>query len=452
MRNRDLIGFLVLFSCVALAACHGSGDKQDAGSDGDGGNGGDPVVTDGCPFPFTPLETHAFSTTYGEGELEDIHVHCAIDFNDVQAQVLVKAEPTGFNYIDDPIYEAKEAFACRDGKVEPLASGMFYYEMLHHGWEKMGVGFGGFKYDFDFADWCVGGRPCNPTFEIFAVRRLSDDSLVAEKLPANCSRVTQKGNPRPLVPRVRVPAEGTDIVFSMGSNNGDADEQPVHPVTVRPMRLDIREATWKDFALFLTDHGNDCDGHPCVDTSGPGVHLVQSGSAWAPQPDYQDHPAVHVTWYGAEAYCLWRSWLQLPTEAQWEMAASAAGTREHPWGDEPPACDLALYDACGAPAPDPACSHAPGNSREGICDLSGNVAEWVSDWYQADFYSTCTTDCQYPRGPTGDTGAKVIRGGGFTDPAPGLRAADRGFADPATSSESVGVRCTGGAGEPLVTP
>jgi len=447
MRHRNSIYILALASWVALASCSGNGNDPDAGSDGDAGNGGDQVTPDGCPFPFTPLEKHTVPSSFGEIELEEIHTHCAIDYGDVHAEVLVKAVPIELNYVDDPVYEAREAYVCQDGKVEPLAAGMFYYEFLHHAWEKMYVAFGDYKYSFDFVEWCVGGRPCNPTFEIFDVRRLSDDSLVAEKLPALCARITSKGNPRPLVPQVRVPAEGIDVVFSMGSTDGEADEQPVHPVTVRPLRLDVREATWGDFALFLTDHGNDCDGHPCMDASGPEVHLVQNGDVWEPEPGYRDHPAVHVSWYGAEAYCRWR-WLHLPTEAQRELAASAAGTLTYPWGDDPPDCNLALYQDCSAPAPDPVCDRAAGNSREGACDLAGNVSEWVSDWYSADFYSTCTTDCRYPRGPTDSTGVKVVRGGGFADPASSLRAADRGFADPVTSSASLGVRCNGGAGTP----
>jgi formylglycine-generating enzyme required for sulfatase activity len=380
-----------------------------------------------------------------------LQVLCTVRYQDLDAQVLLFAKPVdtqGWNIL----YEAKDAWICRDAQVEPLAQGTFAYEAQYHGWDVMDVVLEGRRYHWGWSEICVGYRPCTSTFDIFDVYDASTGALLDSNQPTECARLSDQGNPLPLVPQVRVPADGDSLTFQMGSNAGEQDEVPVHDVTIKPVRMDVREATWTDFALFLNDYGNDCDGQPCINLSLDGVHLQMQGNLVWPEPGFENHPVVSIGWRTAEIYCEWRSWLQLPTEAQWEMAASAAGTREHPWGDEPPACDLALYDACGAPAPDPACSHAPGNSREGICDLSGNVAEWVSDWYQADFYSTCTTDCQYPRGPTGDTGAKVIRGGGFTDPAPGLRAADRGFADPATSSESVGVRCTGGAGEPLVTP
>ena len=48
----------------------------------------------------------------------------------------------------------------------------------------------------------------------------------------------------------------------MGSDDGDADESPVHQVALGAFRIDRREATHQDIAMFLEDHGNDCDGHP----------------------------------------------------------------------------------------------------------------------------------------------------------------------------------------------
>ncbi|MBW1810364.1 MAG: SUMF1/EgtB/PvdO family nonheme iron enzyme [Deltaproteobacteria bacterium] len=459
-----VVPWLLLAAAGCSSGANGEVDAGDAGSDagdagdqgidagdqGDGGDSsaGDPGPSSGCAFPLTPLQMHTFQGPYGESQLWDRHILCEIDFDGLDAKVLVKAEPTGVNQFQDPEYEATQAYLCQNDQVTQLDQGTFYYQTFHHGWEEMGVGVDNLKYIFDYADWCTGGRPCNPIFEIFDVRRISDDGLVAENQPAVCAQTTQQGVPKPLVPRVRVPATGVDIVFDMGSLTGDDDESPLHAVTVRPVRIDIREATNRDFALFLNDHGNDCDGHPCLDAGAEGVRLIFEGGAWKPEEGYQDHPVVQVSWYGADAYCNWRSWLVLPTEAQWEMVASAAGNRSYPWGNSAPTCDLALFDDCGAPEPETVCNREAGSSQEGVCDLAGNLAEWVSDWYQADYYTSCTVDCRYPRGPTDDTGVRGIRGGGFSDPAANLRATDRDFADPSSASNRIGVRCMGGAGQP----
>ncbi len=469
---------MLLVMAILAAGCSSSGNrKEDAGPDdgrnedggdtvdggdrndavdgwndgGDGGDGADsgPVTSLGCPFPFEPIEEHTFQDPFGnETSIPETHIVCAIDYEDVQAQIMVKAVPIGLTQFFDFIYEAREAFVCRDGQVEALPAGTFSYEFLHHGWEKMTVAFDGYKYLFDYRDWCVGYRPCNPNFEIYDVRLAADDTLVADDRPAVCSRVTQAGNPRPLVPQARIPATGVDIVFSMGSDSGDPDEAPVHTVTLSPIRIDVHEATHADFLLFLNDHGNDCDGRPCVDTNGAGVHFYREQAAWKVEAGYEDVPVVQISWHAADEYCRWRQWLSLPTEAQWEMAGSSEGTRLYPWGDDLPTCNHANFSDCQSSSPDEVCTRQAGHNREGVCDLAGNVAEWLYDWYDAGYYDNCVQDCRNPRGPTDPTGLKAIRGGGFSDPAAFLRSTDRDSADPSSASERIGVRCTGRAGQP----
>lgn len=422
----------------------GDGNGRDDGGNGgdDGGNGGDgdhEILYD-CLFPFRAPRVHTVTDEMGHTwDAWDKQVLCNVNYQTTSAKVLLYAEPTGTQF-SDVLYEATEAWVCEDRQVQQLAAGTFAFQAAHHGWDVMDIAFGGKRYHWVWSEICIGYRPCTTLFDHIDVYDASSGTLLDSALPSECVFLTDKGNPRPLVPMVRVPADGDELTFQMGSNLGEQDETPVHSVTIKPVRMDVREATWADFALFLNDFGNDCGGSPCINLSSAGVHLQMQGSLVQAEAGYEDHPVVQISWPAAEAYCLWRSWLQLPTEAQWEMAASAAGSWDYPWGDNQPTCDLALYDTCGAAAPDPVCSRTEGNSREGVCDLSGNLAEWVSDWYGENFYQTCTLNCNRPTGPEQGT-TKVVRGGSYSDGPYYIRAADRSFADPATSAANTGVRC-----------
>ena len=429
---------------LAICGCSSTSSDSDAGIQ----DGGDPTIFQGCAFDFAPPEKHAMTYDMGgEFDAYDVQVLCSVDYEDTHLLVFMRARPIGTQYMN-VLYEAKDAFVCEDAEVEELAEGQFYYGAFHHGWDAMEIAYQGFRYEFGWREYCAGWRPCTSMFDMVDIRRIDDGSLVAERHPAICVRLTENGNPRPLVPQVRVPAEGEDIVFEMGSTDGALDEQPLHQVSLSAFSMDIREASNADFAYFLNDYGNLHDGHPCVTSSGDGLKLYLEDETWKVQSGYEDHPVVQATWHGAEAYCRWRSWIYLPTEAQWEAAASALGTRSYPWGEDSPTCDHALFDTCEASEPEETISLEAGLNREGIYNLSGNVAEWIRDWYQEDFYANCPNDCRNPRGPENDTGLKVIRGGGFEDPLTKLKATTRNKADPTTSTKSLGLRCANRAGTP----
>ncbi len=137
----------------------------------------------------------------------------------------------------------------------------------------------------------------------------------------------------------------------------------------------------------------------------------------------EHHPVVHVAFEDAAAYAEWAG-LDLPTEAQWEVAARGGlDGVTYTWGDEPeqPGQRLANYWHGEFPyLPDTGYGQtAPVGSFEpnayGLYDMAGNVWEWTADWYGAarDDQPCCAADSYDPRQPQFRIPRKVIKGGSF---------------------------------------
>lgn len=143
----------------------------------------------------------------------------------------------------------------------------------------------------------------------------------------------------------------------------------------------------------------------------------------------------------------------------WEYAAKSAGkNRTYPWGDEPPNCTKAVMDddthsdGCGTNRTWPVCSKPEGNSNQGLCDMSGNLWEWVRDWYHGTY--DCVQDpsahnCEEgDRAPTDgsawdDSGVLIVeRGGSFNSDAFYLRTSMRLRVWPTKRSYGLGFRCS----------
>ncbi|HIE56977.1 MAG TPA: hypothetical protein EYP88_01915, partial [Anaerolineales bacterium] len=201
--------------------------------------------------------------------------------------------------------------------------------------------------------------------------------------------------------------------FFIGSkpqaSGADYDEMPRHPVYLDAFWIYKTTVTNAMYADFLNEMGNQVEGRATwLNAASPNVLLYQSADGvWHPREGYENHPAVEVTWYGANAYCQWAG-LRLPTEAEWEKAARGTDGRRFPWGDEID-CEHAQYANCRGGL-QPVGSKPAGASPYGALDMAGNVWEWVADWYADDYYAN--SPYENPPGPeSGRT--RVLRGGSW---------------------------------------
>jgi formylglycine-generating enzyme required for sulfatase activity len=243
------------------------------------------------------------------------------------------------------------------------------------------------------------------------------------------------------VPMVLVPAGS----FEMGSQDGDANESPVHVVSLDDFYIDTYEVTNALFANFLNQMGNqEQGGSTWLEVDRPEVRIHHIDGAWQADAGFADHPVVKVSWEGAHAYCEWRG-ADLPTEAQWEKAARGGlqGAR-YPWGDESPLCQQGVPngakfdDDAGCNDTDTASVGSYSSNGYGLYDMAGNAWEWVSDWFADSYYAE--SPIENPNGP--ESGERhVIRGGSAYDAAHHLRVAGRVKDKPEDRLALVSFRC-----------
>jgi sulfatase modifying factor 1 len=276
--------------------------------------------------------------------------------------------------------------------------------------------------------------------------------------------------------------------FQMGDSlDGESDALPVHTVTLSYFYIGKHDITNQQYCNFLnsaavkvisgtvyasTDSGN---SYPYCDTSAVDTYsqIAYSGSVFSVRTkgsrSMVNDPMICVSWYGAAAYCNWRSqqegkeqcydtsdpnWpcdftkngYHLPTEAQWEYAARGGFSgKRFPWGDvNTISHSQANYYSCNGcysydlgppwgfdptwsaddiyPYTSPVGSFAA--NGYGLYDMAGNVWQWCNDWWGL-YSSSPQTN---PTGPASGY-HPVLRGGGWFSHASGCRVACRYYDD-----------------------
>jgi sulfatase modifying factor 1 len=230
--------------------------------------------------------------------------------------------------------------------------------------------------------WCPGGRYCEKA--------------------ANKIKEMQKDISAP-IPSTEKMIFITGGTFEMGSEDGNDDEKPVHEVELSNFYLSKYELTVGEFRIFIDETRYQTDAEK--NNNQGSFFWIPAEEKWEPRksinwrhdaagklrPRSEDsHPVVHISWNDATAYCDWLTKktgkkYRLPTEAEWEYAARGGiRSKGFKYAGGNNLNDVAWYGENGNNQ-----THVVGSKKPnelGLYDMTGNVWEWCSDFFKADYY------------------------------------------------------------------
>ena len=249
---------------------------------------------------------------------------------------------------------------------------------------------------------------------------------------------------------IRLPSGSFTIGSPLSEPGHQANEEPNLIVTfAKGLLIGKFEVTVLQYEACQSASPGTCSPPSTTDWGGAdwGTNATTNGRS--------AHPQNGLTWAQANAVCTWMGG-RLPSEAEWEFAATGPMHQKYPWGDTPePACanNTAVFDdqgngnlpwgcndcaTSGCSGTSPVGSRAVGASWSGALDMAGNVWEWVEDWYHPD-YNGAPTDGSAWVLPI--SASRVQRGGGFNSAAWYLRSSVRDGVSPAYRHALFGTRC-----------
>lgn len=250
-------------------------------------------------------------------------------------------------------------------------------------------------------------------------------AVKAAESPAPAAQAPSVVKGRAGVEWVKIPG-GT---FKMGARPPNA---PIHDVTIKPFEMSRTVVTWNQYNACVKGGGcqpaSTADGTCEITGAGRGTFV-----------EGFDGPVVCVRWEDAKSFAQWVGG-RLPTEAEWEYAARSGGQlRTYPWGDENPTCDLAVSpEGCASKEALPPCSKPKGNTEQGLCDMAGNVYQWVQDrWHEN--YKGAPADGSAWETAGDPYDSRILRGGSWAN-GYFLPSASRSRTRSTTASDDIGFR------------